>query len=64
MTSDEANAAFMAATPVLHGGIEYAKINAIIYRLRQGAVVQSLELADRQTNSVVIAATERVETIK
>lgn len=61
MTKDEAKAAFLAAKPVQHGGIEYDRISALIYRIKAGAVVMSVELASRQANSVTITTPERVE---
>ena len=61
MTKDEAKAAFLAGTPVRHQGIAYTKITALIYRLHAGAVVMSVEMADKSANSVTIAAPERVE---
>lgn len=61
MTKDDAKAAFLAATPVQHGGIEYDRISALIYRIKAGTVVMSVELASMKANSVTIAAPERVE---
>lgn len=63
MTSDELKAAFMEECPVIHNGITYQRISAIIYRKNPtgaGLIVRA-ELLDRNGNSVSIAAPERIE---
>ena len=63
MTNDELKAAFMDETPVMHGGIQYLKVSAIIYRKRDGKVIVDAELLDKNRNSVTIADPKRVEEI-
>ena len=61
MDKTEAKDAFLAQRPVVHQGITYKKISALIYRIKSGAVSLSLELIDKNDNSVTIAAPEKVE---
>jgi len=62
MTGEEVKAAFMEECPVVHGGITYQKISAIIYRKAAGGGIYiQAELLDRSGHSVTIAAAGRVE---
>lgn len=60
MTSDEAKQAFFNDDPVESQGITYRCISALIYRRKDGKTVLSLELQDKNRNSVTIADCERV----
>ncbi len=60
MTADEAKKAYYAETPVIHSGIEYERISALIYRKpKGGAPYIQLELLDKCGHSVTIAPLER-----
>lgn len=62
MTNEEIKEAFSSQSPVICGGIEYARISAIIYRHdTKGKFIISAELQDKRTNSVTIA---RIQDIK
>lgn len=65
MTKDEAKAAFLKGSPVVHGGIRYKSITALIYRRDsvKGIRVQ-LELLDYNARCVVIVEPERVTIAK
>lgn len=69
MTKKEANEALNAGTPVRHNGIEYKRINAIIWRIKRsenGDIVGKLieaELQDKSANSVIITNIENVEAV-
>lgn len=60
MTSDEAKQAFFSGDPVESQGITHRCISALIYRRKDGKTVLSLELQDKNRNSVTIADCERV----
>lgn len=60
MTSDEAKQAFFNGDPVESQGTTYRCISALIYRRKDGKTVLSLELQDKNRNSVTIADCERV----
>ena len=62
MTTDEIKEAFKKRIPVVSRDITYAYISALIYRIRDGKIVLSVELIDKNRNSVTIADCERVET--
>lgn len=63
VTREELKAAFDEQCPVVHGGITYQRISALISRRNPGAPrpVLQVELADRNGNSVTIAAPDRIE---
>ena len=62
MTNSEAKAALLEESPVIHAGITYQKITALIYRKAgQGKRVRvSAELLDRNGRDVVIAPVEKI----
>ena len=63
MTRDELKAAFDEQCPVIHGGITYQRISALISRREPGkrrAFLQA-ELMDRTGRSVTIADPDRIE---
>ena len=57
MTVDELKAAWRADVPVIHRNIVYRRISALIYRRddKKREFLQ-VELVDKHTNSIVIAA--------
>lgn len=63
MTNSEAKAALLEECPVIHTGIAYQKITALIYRKAgQGKSVRvSAELLDPNGRAVVIAPVEKIE---
>ena len=61
MTNEELKKAFFSESPVKCDGIEYGKINAIIYRKKGNGVAVTVELLDHCKNSVTIAGAERVD---
>lgn len=66
MNGTEAKEAFLKELPVvwnsaLRGAIEYERINAIIYRKKNGRTAISLELLDRNLHSITVAPMEEVE---
>lgn len=62
MTNEEVKEAFSNQSPVICGGIEYARISAIIYRYdTYGKFIISAELQDKRMQSVTIA---RIQDIK
>lgn len=70
MTSDEIKRAMREFSPVRYKGIEYAKINAYIYRIyvnpKTGKFKEAfqLELQDKHGHSITIAEAEKVELIE
>ena len=70
MTSEEIKKAMREFLPVRYKGVEYAKINAYIYRIyrnpHSGRYKEAfqLELQDKRANSVIIAEAEKVELIE
>ncbi len=63
MTREELKRAFNEQCPVIHNGIEYKQISALIYRRNpggRGLIVQA-ELLDRTGHSVTIAPPDRIE---
>ncbi len=60
MTTDEIKEAFKKQIPVVSRDITYSHISALIYRLRGGKLVLTVELMDKNRNSVTIADCERV----
>jgi hypothetical protein len=66
MSGTEAKEAMINGSPVVYcsglvGAIEYERINAIIYRQKDGRISVSLELLDQNLHSVTIAPMEEVE---
>ena len=67
MTSAEIKKAMVTFAPVIYKGIEYAKINAYIYRIYvnpntgKWRETYQLELQDKSGNSVTIAEAESVK---
>lgn len=60
MTNEELKAALFSGCPVEHGGIVYKCVSAIIYRCKNGELVISAELTDKNNNSVSIVEPSRV----
>jgi hypothetical protein len=60
MNKDEIKAAFLEGVPVVHRGIEYVCISALIYRRSGGKLLAQVELHDKCNHSVTIAQPERV----
>jgi len=60
MDKNEIKVAFLEGVPVIAGGIEYARISALIYRMHAGKVITQAELLDKNGNSVTIAQPEKV----
>lgn len=63
VTRDELKAAFDEQCPVIHGGITYPRISALISRREPGkrrAFLQA-ELMDKTGRSVTIADPDRIE---
>ena len=61
MTNEEAKQALMNQTPVMHNGITYQYIAAIIYRRdKYGHIIVSGEMLDRCGTSVVIAEIKNI----
>lgn len=62
MTTDQAKTAWKAGVPVIHNGIEYQCISALIYRIdKDSKMYLQLELYDRCGHAVMIAEPGRVE---
>lgn len=66
MNGTEAKEAFLKEWPVvwnsaLRGAIEYERIDAIIYRKKNGRTAVSLELLDRNLHSLTVVPVEEVE---
>lgn len=56
MTNEEAKQAFLKRTPIIHNGIEYLCISAIIYKIdKNNELLISAELLDRSKRGVTIA---------
>ena len=64
MNSKELKSALMDGSPVLHGGIEYSCVSAIIYRVKNGEIVVSAELLDKNKNCVVIAPMGKIQEVQ
>jgi hypothetical protein len=47
--------------PVIHNGIEYKCISAIIHRMSEKGIVIQAELAEKYTHSVTIARPDKIE---
>ena len=66
MNGNEAKEAMLNQWPVVwcsnrNSSVEYERINAIIYRQKDGRISVSLELLDKNLHSVTIAPMEEVE---
>lgn len=63
MTNDEAKAAWKSGVPVIHRGIEYVEVSALIYRIdrQTGKMSMQVELYDRCGHAVVITDPKLVE---
>ena len=62
MTNAEARDAMLSKTPVVHNGLKYSRISAIIYRpTEDGGIKVTVELASPCGHSVTIANTKDVE---
>lgn len=63
MTNEEAKTALFSKTPVSYGGINYAYISAIIYRVdKNNTLAISAEMLDKNQRSVTIAPLKDVIT--
>lgn len=61
MTNQEARDAMLNRSPVVHKGLEFSRISAIIYRpTEDGGIRVTVELADKCGHSVTIANTKDV----
>ena len=62
MTNEEIKEAFSKQSPVICGGIKYARISAVIYRYdTKGKFIISAELQDKSGQSVTIARIQDVQ---
>ena len=59
MTNDELKHALIDGRSVVHNGIEYEEISAVIYRWDGKKITISCELVDKN-NCLVIAAADKV----
>ena len=66
MTSDEAKQYLYSRKAVVYNGIEYARINGIVYRLDETGkhIIVSAELLDKCKNSVTIAQLKDVQAVE
>lgn len=61
MTNEEAKQALINQLPVIHNGIEYVKLTAIIYRRNMyGDIIISGEMLDKCGTCVVIAEVKNI----
>lgn len=63
MTNAELKEALMDKRKVVFDGIEYTRVNAIIYRERNGNVIVTAELLDKNNDCVVIVPTHRIQEV-
>lgn len=62
MTNQEARDAMLGKSPVVHNGLKYSCISAIIYRpTEDGGIRVTAELIDKCGHSVTIASVKDVE---
>lgn len=54
MTGEEAKTALLKGGPVIHKDIIYKRIHAIRYTQQNGKIAVSLELLDRNNNSISV----------
>lgn len=65
MNNEDLRAALLSGEPVIYKGIIYSCVSAIIYRKnKKGGVYMQVELADKNGNSVTIAAPDRIKRFK
>ncbi len=66
MTVDEAKEAFRRGVPVVHDGIEYREISALITRrdVKARKYVLTVELLDKSGRAVVIAPPDKVRLVR
>lgn len=60
MTNTEIKDALMDGRRVVHNGIEYDRVSAIIYRSSNGKIAVSAEMLDRNHNCIVVAPVEKI----
>lgn len=60
MDNAELKEALTTQVPVMHNGIEYKRISAIIYRMDGNKLIIQAELLDKNQNSITIASPERI----
>lgn len=60
MDNDEIKAALKEGVPIVAGGVEYAKISALICRNHNGKIILQAELIDKNGNSVTIAQPKKI----
>ena len=62
MTNEEAKEKLYLRSPVMHRGVKYERITAIIYRVTENnRIVVSAELKDKNENSITYARIEEVQ---
>ncbi len=61
MTAEEIKDALLKKYPVSAHGIEYRCVNAVIYRERDGRIMVSGELLDKNNHSVTIVSLDKIE---
>lgn len=60
MKGEELKTALMSKGHVKYSNVEY-ELTGIIYKVRDGKIVVSVELRDKNENCVVIAPAEKIE---
>lgn len=60
MNNEELKSALFEPRPVVHNGIKYKCVSAIIYRNKGGRLAISAEVQDMKTNSVCIVDAEKL----
>lgn len=61
MTAEEIKDALLKKYPVCADGIEFKCVNAVIYREKNGRIIVSGELLDKNQRSVTIVALDKIE---
>lgn len=61
MNSNDIKDALLDGRPVLHNGITYEKVSAVVYRNRNGKIAVSAELLDKNHNCVVVASIDKIQ---
>lgn len=61
MTGDEIKDALLGEYPVIHNGIKYKKVSAVIYRKKGKGIAIHAEMTDQSDNSVMIARIKDIE---
>lgn len=64
MSNTELKDALLSACPVEYGGIEYLRVEEIVYRCRNGKIVVSAGLLDKNGKCLVYALAQKVNIIK